>query len=99
LKFVVAENENIYTIIAGGKRKGRFQRKSESPDEKVENEVVYWGNERTENITENDQGKEERNDEYDGKAGRGRPRTMFLKRIVEDTGRTTCKELKAAGDG
>jgi len=32
----------------------------------------------------------------EGKAGRGRPRTPFMKRIIEDIGRTTDEELKEA---
>jgi len=32
----------------------------------------------------------------EGKVGKGRPRTPFMKQIIEDIGRTTCKELKVA---
>jgi len=32
----------------------------------------------------------------EGKTGRGRPRTPFMKQIVEDMGKTIYKELKVA---
>lgn len=34
------------------------------------------------------------NNRKNGKAGRGRPRTQFMKQIIEDIGNTNYKKLK-----